>query len=232
MVRRRWREPDLRILVYVLLGITVAITVISLVGPNIDLALANLFYDPTSFRRFIGIANPYLIPLREHGMIAIGTCALIVILALMSYLPGRLPSVPPRAAIALTLSLVIGPGILVNGILKPYGGRPRPVEVTQFGGNLPFVDWWNPTGSCRSNCSFMSGEATTAAWMVGPAMLVPPPWRTVAIGAALVFAGVVGALRIVAGAHFFTDVLVGILAMIVIVLAVNRLFGIRNDAAR
>jgi membrane-associated phospholipid phosphatase len=232
MVRRRWREPDLRILVYVLLGITVAITVISLVGPNIDLALANLFYNPTSFRRFVGIANPYLIPLREHGMIAIGTCALIVILALMSYLPGRLPSVPPRAAIALTLSLIIGPGIMVNGILKPYGGRPRPVEVTQFGGNLQFVDWWNPTGSCRSNCSFMSGEATTAAWMVGPAMLVPPPWRTVAIGAALVFAGVVGALRIVAGAHFFTDVLVGILAMIVIVLAVNRLFGIRNDAAR
>jgi len=232
MVRRRWREPDLRILVYVLLGITVAITVISLVGPNIDLALANLFYDPTSFRRFVGIANPYLIPLREHGMIAIGTCALIVILALMSYLPGRLPSVPPRAAIALTLSLVIGPGIMVNGILKPYGGRPRPVEVTQFGGNLQFVDWWNPTGSCRSNCSFMSGEATTAAWMVGPAMLVPPPWRTVAIGAALVFAGVVGALRIVAGAHFFTDVLVGILAMIVIVLTVNRLFGIRNDAVR
>jgi len=232
MVRRRWREPDLRILVYVLLGITVAITVISLVGPNIDLALANLFYDPTSFRRFVGIANPYLIPLREHGMIAIGTCALIVILALMSYLPGRLPSVPPRAAIALTLSLVIGPGIMVNGILKPYGGRPRPVEVTQFGGNLQFVDWWNPTGSCHSNCSFMSGEATTAAWMVGPAMLVPPPWRTVAIGAALVFAGVVGALRIVAGAHFFTDVLVGILAMIVIVLTVNRLFGIRNDAVR
>jgi len=232
MVRRRWREPDLRILVYVLLGITVAITLISLVGPNIDLAVANLFYDPTSFRRFVGIANPYLIPLREHGMIAIGTCALIVILALMSYLPGRLPSVPPRAAIALTLSLVIGPGIMVNGILKPYGGRPRPVEVTQFGGNLQFVDWWNPTGSCNSNCSFMSGEATTAAWMVGPAMLVPPPWRTVAIGAALVFAGVVGALRIVAGAHFFTDVLVGILAMIVIVLTVNRLFGIRNDAAR
>lgn len=230
MVRRRWREPDLRILVYVLLGITVAITLISLVGPNIDLAVANLFYDPTSFRRFVGIANPYLIPLREHGMIAIGTCALIVILALMSYLPGRLPSVPPRAAIALTLSLIIGPGIMVNGILKPYGGRPRPVEVTQFGGNLQFVDWWNPTGSCRSNCSFMSGEATTAAWMVGPAMLVPPPWRTVAIGAALVFAGVVGALRIVAGAHFFTDVLVGILAMIVIVLTVNRLFGIRNDA--
>jgi lipid A 4'-phosphatase len=221
----------LRILVYVLLGTVAAITVLSFIGPNIDLAIAGLFYDPAT-RRFLAISNPYLISLREQGAISIATCIGVVILALVRLLPWRLPSVPPRIALALTLSLIVGPGILVNGILKPYGGRPRPVEVTQFGGDLRFVDWWNPTGACASNCSFMSGEATTAAWMLGPAMLVPPPWRALAIGAALVFTATISMLRVAAGAHFFTDVLIGALSTILILLAMNRLFGVRSTDRR
>ena len=45
--------------------------------------------------------------------------------------------------------------------------------------------------------------------MFGPAMLVPPPWRGLAIGAAAVFAAAIGLLRMAAGAHFFTDILIG-----------------------
>jgi len=214
----------LRVIIYVLLAIAVATTATSFIGPSIDLAIAGLFYDPAT-RRFLAVNNPYLIPLREHGSIAVTTCVGIVILALLRMLPWRLPGVLPRNAIALTLSLIIGPGILVNGILKPYSGRPRPIEVTQFGGDLKFVDWWNLTGGCDSNCSFMSGEGTTAAWMFGPAMLVPPPWRGLAIGAAAVFATAIGLLRMAAGAHFFTDILIGALVTILIVLALNRLIA-------
>jgi lipid A 4'-phosphatase len=54
-------------------------------------------------------------------------------------------------------------------------------------------------------------------------MLAPPPWRGLAIGAAAVFAGGVGLLRMAAGAHFFTDILIGALVTILIVLALNRL---------
>jgi lipid A 4'-phosphatase len=215
---------ELRAILYVLLAIAVATTAISLIGPSIDLAIAGLFYDPAT-RKFLAVNNPYLIPLREHGSVAIATCIGIVVLALLRLLPWRLPGVPPRNAIALTLALIIGPGILVNGILKPYSGRPRPIEVTQFGGNLKFVDWWNMTGGCEGNCSFMSGEGTTAAWMFGPAMLVPPPWRGLAIGAAAVFAGGIGLLRMAAGAHFFTDILIGAIVTILILLALNRLIA-------
>ncbi len=214
----------MRAIVYVLLAIAVATTAISFIGPNIDLAIAGVFYDPAN-RKFLAVDNPYLIPFREHGKIAIATCIGIIILALLPLLSRRLPGIPPRNVIALTLSLIVGPGVLVNGILKPYGGRPRPVEVTQFGGNLRFVDWWNPTGGCETNCSFLSGEGTTAAWMFGPAMLVPPPWRGLAIGAAAVFAGGIGVLRMAAGAHFFTDILIGAIVTILIVLALNRLIA-------
>ena len=206
----------MRVFVYVLLGIAASTTLISLIGPNIDLAIASLFYD-TAAGRFVIWSGSALVGLREHGHVAIATCIGLVVLAIVRI-------VPARSAIALTLSLILGPGILVNTILKPYGGRPRPAEVTQFGGNLQFVEWWNPTGACDGNCSFISGEASTAAWMFGPAMLVPPPWRAAAIGAAVVFAGTIGVLRMAAGAHFFTDILFAWLTTILIILAMNRLF--------
>jgi membrane-associated PAP2 superfamily phosphatase len=225
MVRRRSEGVfGLRALVYVLLGIAAAATALSLVGPNIDLAIAGLFYDPAT-GKFVGASNPWLASLRENGAVAIATCVGVVALSLARFLPWPLPAIPGRSALALTLSLILGPGLLVNGILKPYGGRPRPAEVTEFGGNLRFVDWWNPTGACDGNCSFMSGEATTAAWMFGPAMLMPPPWRAAAIGAAAVFAAAVGLLRMSAGGHFFSDVLIGVLTMLVILLAMNRLIA-------
>jgi membrane-associated phospholipid phosphatase len=42
--------------------------------------------------------------------------------------------------------------------------------------------------------------------MFGPAMLVPAPWRAVAIGAAAAFTFTMSTLRVAAGGHFFTDV--------------------------
>ena len=219
----------MRVFVYVLLGIAAVTTAISLIGPNIDLAIASLFYDPAT--RQFAASNPYLAGLREYGMISVGTCIGVIGLAMVRLLPWRLPSIPARSAIALTLSLILGPGILVNGILKPYGGRPRPAELTQFGGNLHYVDWWNPNGACDGNCSFISGESATAAWMFGPAMVVPPPWRAAAIGAAAAFTLAISLLRVAGGAHFFTDALFGVLTTIAIILAMQRLFTLWPSGA-
>jgi membrane-associated PAP2 superfamily phosphatase len=212
----------LLILVYALIGIAAATTAISLVGPNIDVFVAGLFYDPVT-RRFVGEGNAYVAMLRDHGMVAIVTCLASIGLVLTKYLPWRLPSVPARAAFFLAVGLALGPGLLVNGILKPHWGRPRPVEITQFGGNLTFVDWWNPGGACDSNCSFMSGEAATAAWMFGPAMLLPAPWRGAALGAAALFTMTMSVLRMTVGFHFFTDVIFGVLSTLLILLALHAL---------
>jgi membrane-associated phospholipid phosphatase len=42
--------------------------------------------------------------------------------------------------------------------------------------------------------------------MLAPAALVPPQWRVLAYTSAIGFGIVMGALRIMAGGHFFTDV--------------------------
>jgi membrane-associated phospholipid phosphatase len=69
----------------------------------------------------------------------------------------------------------------------------------------------------------VSGEAATAAWMFGPAMLVPAPWRGAALAAAAVFTAVMSALRMSVGAHFFTDVLFGALSTMLILLTMRAL---------
>ena len=90
-----------------------------------------------------------------------------------------------RAVLFLVTTLALGPGLVTNVILKDHWGRPRPIDVTQFGGNEHFVPWWDPRGDCPGNCSFVSGDVSGAVWTVAPAALVPLPWRPLAYGAAL-----------------------------------------------
>ncbi len=220
----------MRAVVYTLLALAALATVISLIGPNPDLTIAALGFDPAT-GRFIP-ELPYVGGLRDHGLVAVITCIACVLLALVRFIPGwRLPSLAPRSATFLTLGLLLGPGLLVNGILKPYWGRPRPISITEFGGSQAFVNWWDPTGTCPQNCSFVSGEAATAAWMFGPAMLVPAPWRGIAILAAAVFTAFMSILRMSVGAHFFTDVVIGALSTVLILLAMRALTDRLWDAS-
>ena len=212
----------MRLLVYLLLAVAAVTTVLQLLGINADVAISSLFYDPATHHFLFDNSHPKLARIRENGMIAIATYIGCLILSVAYFLPWRLPSIPPRAAIFLTASLLVGPALLVNGIMKPHWGRPRPIEITQFGGTLPFVNWWDPTGACDSNCSFISGEASTAAWMFGPAMLLPMPWRTAGIVVVAALTVTISALRVMAGGHFFTDVLFGALVMLLILLLLRR----------
>jgi membrane-associated PAP2 superfamily phosphatase len=200
------------------------ITLVSLTGPSVDLYVAGLFYDPASHRFPLG-NNALVTILRDHGRVAVVTCLGMIALTLLGSKFPRVPTVHPRIAAWLTFVLVAGPGLLVNGLLKAYAGRPRPVEVIDFGGALPFVDWWSWHGACPSNCSFASGEAATAAWMLGPAMLAPPRWRGLAIAAATAFMVLMSTLRVIAGGHFVTDVLSGMLITLLLLLLVSRWIG-------
>jgi lipid A 4'-phosphatase len=110
--------------------------------------------------------------------------------------------------------------VLTNLTFKSYWGRPRPVLVTEFGGDLPFVAWWDPRGQCGRNCSFFSGEGATAFWTFAPAALTPPAWRPLAYAAATLFGVATSALRMAFGGHFFTDIAAaGLVTFVVIWLA-------------
>ena len=165
----------------------------------LDLLIAQLFYDP-SRQKFLAAVNPAVALMRDNGLVALVTCVGAVVAALATRLRRR-PGwhIPGRAVLFLVSTLALGPGLLVNGILKDHWHRPRPVQVTQFGGDKNYVDWWNPGGGCARNCSFVSGETSSAAWMFAPAMLAPPQWRVAAYAGAAVFTAVIAFVRMAAG---------------------------------
>ena len=104
-----------------LAAIAALTTAISLFGFNVDLFIASLFYDPETKTFLAGKESQFSL-LRDHGLIAMLTCAALVVLALRPPSRWRLPNVPGRAAAFLTLSLLLGPGLLVNIILKDNWG--------------------------------------------------------------------------------------------------------------
>jgi membrane-associated phospholipid phosphatase len=53
----------------------------------------------------------------------------------------------------------------------------------------------------------VSGDVSGAVWTIAPAMLMPPPWRTLCVAAALTLGIGMAAVRMMAGAHFASDVL-------------------------
>jgi lipid A 4'-phosphatase len=138
-------------------------------------------------------------------------------LAIKLLRPRRRLLISGRAITFLIATLALAPGLFVNVLLKDHWGRPRPIDVTQFGGDQHFVAWWDPRGDCPKNCSFVSGDVSGAFWTLAPAALAPPQWRALAYSAALALGTGMAALRLAAGAHFLTDaVFAGVFTFLII----------------
>jgi membrane-associated PAP2 superfamily phosphatase len=177
------------------------------VYPQLDIAISRLFFDET-LRVF---PTQYSLLARHLREVFTYTTVLLVAPAFIALLikivlPRRRMLIAGRAALFLIATLALAPGVMANLILKENWGRPRPVEVTAFGGPEQFVPWWDPRGTCEKNCSFVAGEGAGGFWTLAPAALAPPAWRPLAYGAALLFGAAAGGLRLSGGAHFFSDV--------------------------
>ena len=140
-----------------------------------------------------------------------------------------------RSVLFLALGLALGPGLLVNVILKDYWDRPRPLQVQEFSGPLEFRPWYKTDGACPKNCSFVSGETAGAFWLVAPASLAPGPLRLPAVALALGVGVVTGVMRVAFGGHFPSDVLfAGLFTLLLLALLRKILIkpdkqGLRGD---
>src|SRR5260370_2004659 len=177
--------------------------------PSLDLQVASFFHALAAqpgARRFdqaIETVRQVVGPL----VIIAAVAPAFVALAMKTFWPLRPTLISTRAALFLIASLALGPGLLVNVVLKEGWARPRPGMVTEFGGDYAFMPWWDPRGPHDANCSFVSGETSSAVWMTAPAMLTPPPWRYVALAAAGVYSIAFPSLRMLTGGHFLSDVI-------------------------
>lgn len=112
-------------------------------------------------------------------------------------------------AIYILLNLAIGPGLLINLIMKDHWGRPRPYQIENFGGTSPYLPPL-AIGTKSQHKSFPSGHASIGFslcmfWLLWRKRY--PHRAKFALILSIVLGLFMGLGRIATGAHFLSDVL-------------------------
>ena len=185
------------------------------IWPGLDLWVSGLFF--ASKTGFDGFASGIWNQLR----LAVWRVSEIVLaLSVLAYLAQRIAPFPllraTRHLSGFTAALyLLGPGLLVDVLLKPLWGRARPAQVTDFGGSLAFTPPHVLSHQCTSNCSFVAGEMAGAVALAVVFFMVVDRMKgritlsqqRIAQGLILLVPLFVGVQRIAAGRHFLSDVL-------------------------
>ena len=175
--------------------------------PGLDRGFSDLFYDPSA--GFMWGRAPLFSFVREAvPTIIMGTYAffLLIWIAGLFFRQSFLGTTTPRIAF-LTATLILGPAILVETVLKSYWGRARPNDTVFFGGEASFTPPLWIAQQCAHNCSFVSGHAAIGFWLSAYGFLLPPAWRLRGVVAGMICGFFIGLVRVVQGAHFLSDVI-------------------------
>ncbi len=112
-----------------------------------------------------------------------------------------------RYAVFVLLSVIAGPGLLINTVVKDHWDRPRPRDVVEFGGPLHYeVAPLRGAGGTSFPCGHCSvGFLYALGWWVWRRRRPHLAAASLAAGAVVGFA--LGLGRMAAGGHFLSDVL-------------------------
>ena len=182
---------------------------------DLDRRIATQFYDPVR-GWYLAKRQPWFW-LYHYGTIP----GLVLALAALagwfwSYFSIRFRTLH-RYFLVIVLTAILGPGVLVNGILKNYWSRPRPREIQEFGGSWVYRHAHQP-GIPGKGESFTCGHCTMG-FLFFSLLIFRKQHRWIAYtGAAMgIFWGTLLSIaRIVQGAHYLSDTLwsMGILLML------------------
>ena len=204
---------------------SIVLAIIFILFPSLDLAASAAFYGQDGFWMQRAEWAQGLRSLFKNVMILMIVCSIIGLMVRLVLKRQLLGVSTARWAFVLA-AFIIGPGLVANTLLKDNWDRPRPVQISQFGGStefeLPvFIDLDGE--GCVRNCSFVSGEGSLA-FMTGFVVLgffgLTSP---LALTLALSYGAVGSLLRIGMGGHFLSDTLFAGLFMAMIAIGLHRL---------
>jgi lipid A 4'-phosphatase len=186
--------------------------------PNIDLYISQQFYNPTSgfvlkhhiIARILFSSVPVMIS------VIVASCIAILLINYFKH-PRYADRIPNRHVLYILLTIAVGPGLVVNSILKESMGRARPSQIEAFKGSKDFSSAWRMSDQCESNCSFPSGHAAAAFYLTALAFIIPPRYSLYVYLFGMLYGSMLALVRIGQGGHFFSDTVSSLL----IVLAIN-----------
>ncbi|MCF7912602.1 MAG: phosphatase PAP2 family protein [Candidatus Cloacimonetes bacterium] len=131
----------------------------------------------------------------------------------------------------LVVLMILGPGLIVNVVLKDNFGRPRPRSITEFDGKYQYEA---PLAYDQSSPgkSFPCGHASMGFYFFGVFILYRSWKRFLAIlGLLFGFAwgGLIGFTRMLQGGHFFSDVIWSAALIYLTALVIFRVFKFSPD---
>jgi lipid A 4'-phosphatase len=193
-----WRRD---LAVFVAIGL--AITALFADG-TLDFATARVFYREDTRQHWpLGDQLPWSF---LYGMAPWITASLVLGgLAALAYGWLRRRADWRQPAIFVLLAVVVGPGFLVNFIFKDHWERPRPRDVIELGGQLPYAPAPLPGEGGKSfpcgHCSV--GFLYGLGWWIWRRRR--PSWAAASLAVGLVAGTALGAGRLAAGGHFASD---------------------------
>lgn len=195
----KWFLNSIRRIDVILFTLSVIIFV---VWPQLDIRVSNSFYDSNS-HTFIGADSDILfIIYRIFAYIQFPL--LIGLIYNLFRFKHKAKHSLRKKCLYLMCCLIIGPGLLVNIVLKDNSfGRPRPKQIETYGGELDYSAPFVYSGECRKNCSFTSGHAAIGFLLIALAWTTR---RRVYFVGGILLGSLLGLMRIAQGAHFPSDI--------------------------
>lgn len=102
---------------------------------------------------------------------------------------------------------LLGNGLVVEGLCKGLMGRPRPVQVEQFGGKEVYRGPFTPGNDPAHHRSFVSSHAAAGFALMSLGLTCGPAWRRRWLLIGTVAGGIVGMGRMMQGGHFLSDII-------------------------
>jgi len=187
-------------------GMSLALAVFLTVVTAADIWVSGLFFDTDTAQ---WVQRGPVLQFMRSGMPPLIIGGLLFVL--LVWLGARITSAPVWDITGckigyLIISLIAGPGLIVESILKSWSGRARPRDVDLFGGGDAFTPALWLGDACEKNCSFVSGHAALGFWTTAFAFLLPAEARTPAFAGGVAVGILMGLARMAEGAHFFSDI--------------------------
>ena len=207
-------------IIYTMIVLSGLSLILLIVYPDLDIKFSEFFYSSSA--GFIYQKNPIVLFVFQATPIATKIFLVICLSYILFNLIQNkgLKKTILSSTFYLVITIAVGPGLIVNYILKDHFGRARPSQIAYFHGTKEFAPAFSISNQCNTNCSFSSGHAAISYYYTSLAYIVSSIYFIRIYSSFIIFGSIVGFTRILMGGHFLSDVI----ASCFIILIINHLF--------